>query len=584
MSRACKNSGAGASYGCRFAEHRHAGGVDCGRNQRPNRISDFGREHEKCQPSQWRVLISPRTRLDSYHRRVDPEMANTIIPSDTELVGLALSGDTSGLEGLYSRYFDRLFDFAARTVKDKHVAGDIVQDSFIKAYERLGNLRDPEAFRPWMYSIVRREAVTHFRSTRRETSTSTLEPEETTRINPLLGRESEDMMDDPVAVAELQDSAALVWEAAESLDADTYTVLDLHVRQGLTSAEIAKALGITKGSAYTRLNRTKERAAGAIATYLLVRKGSEDCEALARLVEAQPVPPVTPQLRKSVDRHVNECEECDERRKALVAPMQIFAALAAVPVPAGMKSAVWSSVSNATDVSPGPRRWRRWLVAGVLFVFMAFGAATVAVIAANSESHTETTPTVDASPSTLGVPEGPGPVQDDPDASPQEPEVPPDSSIPDRSIPDDPIPTSVPTTAAPTTTVPPTTTTAAPDTTPPVMDPASVSETDIYELDFGVNICPEGTPSSSTIVVSVVDQHSGVASVTASWVTSLGSTTVTMNGVGGSYQTVFGPFDYPTIVDPESEAIEIVLRATDLVGNQSTSMTSVTVHSLLECF
>lgn len=511
-------------------------------------------------------------------------MANTIIPSDTELVGLALSGDTSGLEGLYSRYFDRLFDFAARTVKDKHVAGDIVQDSFIKAYERLGNLRDPEAFRPWMYSIVRREAVTHFRSTRRETSTSTLEPEETTRINPLLGRESEDMMDDPVAVAELQDSAALVWEAAESLDADTYTVLDLHVRQGLTSAEIANALGITKGSAYTRLNRTKERAAGAIATYLLVRKGSDDCEALARLVEAQPVPPVTPKLRKSVDRHVNECEECDERRKALVAPMQIFAALAAVPVPAGMKSAVWSSVSNATDVSPGPRRWRRWLVAGVLFVFMAFGAATVAVIAANSESHTETTPTVDASPSTLGVPEGPGPVQDDPDASPQEPEVPPDSSIPDRSIPDDPIPTSVPTTAAPTTTVPPTTTTAAPDTTPPVMDPASVSETDIYELDFGVNICPEGTPSSSTIVVSVVDQHSGVASVTASWVTSLGSTTVTMNGVGGSYQTVFGPFDYPTIVDPESEAIEIVLRATDLVGNQSTSMTSVTVHSLLECF
>ncbi len=526
-------------------------------------------------------------------------MANTTTATDTQLVALALSGDPSGLEGLYGRYFDRLFDFAARAVKDKHAAADIVQDSFIKAHERLGQLRDPEAFRPWMYSIVRREAVAHFRSTRRETSISTLEPEETTRINPLLGKPSEDMMDNPVAVAEFEDSAALVWEAAESLDADTYTVLDLHVRQGLSSAEIAEVLGITKGSAYTRLNRTKERAAGAIATYLLVRKGSDDCDVLAQLVAAQPVPPVTPRLRKSVDRHVNACEECDERRKTLVAPMQIFAAFAAVPVPAGVKSAVWSSVSDRTNTIQGPRRWRRWFVAGAVLVFVAFGVATVAVIAANSGRDTQAMPTVDATQSTLGAPEGLGPAEEDSDVAPHLPGAPLNDSAPDRSIPDDPIPTQAPTTAAPVTTVPattvpattvppttvpPTTTTAAPDTTPPVMHPASVSQTDIYELDFGVNVCPPGTPSSSTIAVSVIDGHSGVASVTASWTTSQGSSTVTMNGVGGLYQTTFGPFDYPTVLDSSSESIAVTLKATDLAGNQSTTMTAVTVHSLLGCF
>lgn len=123
---------------------------------------------------------------------------------------------------------------------------------------------------------------------------STLEATETTRINPILAKPSEDMMDNPAAVAELEDSAALVWEAAESLDADTHAMLDRHVRQGLTSAEIAEVLGITTGSAYTRLNRMKERAAGAIATYLLVRKGSGDCDVLAGLVAAQSIPPDHP--------------------------------------------------------------------------------------------------------------------------------------------------------------------------------------------------------------------------------------------------------------------------------------------------
>ena len=62
-------------------------------------------------------------------------------------------------EELYRRYFERIYDFAVRTTRDRHKAADAVQDAFLKAHERIRQLRDPGAFRTWMYAIVRRELL-----------------------------------------------------------------------------------------------------------------------------------------------------------------------------------------------------------------------------------------------------------------------------------------------------------------------------------------------------------------------------------------------------------------------------------------
>ena len=248
------------------------------------------------------------------------------------------------------------------------MAGDVVQEAFIRAHGRLDQLRDPDAFRTWMYAIVRRETVSHFRRQKRERAVSTLEDAEAAAVNPLLSQPSTDVTADPVVSAELADSAALVWEAAAALDADTYTVLDLHVRQGLSSAEIAEVLDISKGSAYTRLNRTKERAAGAIATYLLVRNGTSDCPELGSLVAEHDMPPVSKQLKRRVDTHVRGCEACEARRRAMVAPLQVFAALAAVPPPVHRATLGWEDVVAAR----GRRRSRRLAVVVGAALFVAF--------------------------------------------------------------------------------------------------------------------------------------------------------------------------------------------------------------------
>jgi len=84
--------------------------------------------------------------------------------SDAQLVTAYLAGDRSALAGIYDRFADSLYDTAAAMLRDRHEAADAVQDVFLIAAERLGQLRDPERLRPWMFAILRNEV---YRRTKR---------------------------------------------------------------------------------------------------------------------------------------------------------------------------------------------------------------------------------------------------------------------------------------------------------------------------------------------------------------------------------------------------------------------------------
>ncbi len=498
-------------------------------------------------------------------------------------------------EELYRRYFERIYDFAVRTTRDRHKAADAVQDAFLKAHERIRQLRDPGAFRTWLFAIVRRELLAEFRRARRDVPTATITNDDS-GLNPLLMAIDDDALSNPMASAELADSAALVWEAAESLDSDTYTVLDLHVRQGLSSAEIAEVLGISKGNAYTKLNRMKERTGAAISTYLLIRKGTRDCDELSRIVASESLPPVAASLRRTVDRHVRNCDVCDEKRRALVAPMEIFAALAAVPPPNGLGAAIWEGISGSSPGGTGaarrrPRKTLAFVAALIALLGLASGAAAVlfagdapAGLAANEEgaamgsdapatiARATSLPSDDVIDSDLT---GTSPVGDGP--------VGPASTTP-TSAPD---PSSNPNTSAPTTTAAPTTTSSSatlPDTTPPSIAPASSSPGQIWELDEDFLSCPPNFARISEITAVVSDGDSGVVIVEASWTIGSASITLPMMPANGVYAANFGPFNYMSVADSTSPSIVIVIRATDGVGNESKASVNVVVNSLGTCF
>ena len=69
------------------------------------------------------------------------------------------AGDRGAFAAIYDRYADRLHDFCWSVLRDRDEAADATQDAFLVAAERLGQLRDPERLRPWLYAVARSQAL-----------------------------------------------------------------------------------------------------------------------------------------------------------------------------------------------------------------------------------------------------------------------------------------------------------------------------------------------------------------------------------------------------------------------------------------
>ena len=70
--------------------------------------------------------------------------------NDAQLVTAYTAGDRGALAGIYDRYSAGLYDTAAAMLRDRHEAADAMQDVFLIAAERMGQLREPERLKPWL--------------------------------------------------------------------------------------------------------------------------------------------------------------------------------------------------------------------------------------------------------------------------------------------------------------------------------------------------------------------------------------------------------------------------------------------------
>lgn len=88
---------------------------------------------------------------------------------DQELVDLYITGDESCLKLLISRHQKRVFSYIMMVVRDRHLAEDIFQDTFIKVIQTLkrGSYNDEGKFLPWVLRIAHNLVIDHFRRQKR---------------------------------------------------------------------------------------------------------------------------------------------------------------------------------------------------------------------------------------------------------------------------------------------------------------------------------------------------------------------------------------------------------------------------------
>ena len=79
--------------------------------------------------------------------------------NDADLIQRVLDGDQDAFTTLVNKYQKSVHALVWRKIGDFHIAEELTQDVFLKAYKRLSTLKRPEQFPGWLYVIATRHCV-----------------------------------------------------------------------------------------------------------------------------------------------------------------------------------------------------------------------------------------------------------------------------------------------------------------------------------------------------------------------------------------------------------------------------------------
>jgi RNA polymerase sigma-70 factor (ECF subfamily) len=93
-------------------------------------------------------------------------------PTDAELIAAVVQGDTASFEPLIRKYQPRVFATARRYARRESEVEDIVQEVFIKAFQKLGGFRGEAPFEHWLMRLAMRTCYDFLRAHQRNRETS----------------------------------------------------------------------------------------------------------------------------------------------------------------------------------------------------------------------------------------------------------------------------------------------------------------------------------------------------------------------------------------------------------------------------
>jgi RNA polymerase sigma factor (sigma-70 family) len=254
---------------------------------------------------------------------------------DSEVVAAIVAGDPAGLAEAYDRYAGPLYVFCQAMLREPADAADVVQDTFVIAAPRMSALRDPQRLRPWLYTVARNECL------RRLRVRSLQAPLE----------EAPDVTDEAADVAadmERAELRALVREALPGVGPAEQEVLDLQLRHGLASSEVASVLGVSRNHAHALMSRARVQLETALGALVVARSGRQECAELNAVLDGWDGR-LTVLVRKRVNRHVERCAICSRRREQEMTPAMLLgvAPVLALPLVASLPAALRDQVMRA---------------------------------------------------------------------------------------------------------------------------------------------------------------------------------------------------------------------------------------------
>lgn len=153
------------------------------------------------------------------------------------------NGEVKAQFMLYKQYSKTMYNIAIRLLNNKMDAEDILQESFVTVFEKLGELTNKDAFGSWLKRIVINNCLTHLRHHK-------FEFDDINDYSPADFPNEEE--------TELNLNPELVHNAIKDLPEGGRTVLVLHALEGYKHREIAELLGVSESTSKTQYKRALE--------------------------------------------------------------------------------------------------------------------------------------------------------------------------------------------------------------------------------------------------------------------------------------------------------------------------------------
>ena len=166
-----------------------------------------------------------------------------------ELINGCLQNNRKFQEQLFKLYYGKMLVVSMQYTKDRDTAQEIVQDSFIKIFEKLNLFDNKGSLEGWVRRIVVNTAIDRIRKSKKDPF--------------LIDNDNDYMLGGTNPMEELEDhrlseeKSEIILEAIQQLSPAYRTVFNLYVIEDFTHKEIAEKLGISEGTSKSNLSKAR---------------------------------------------------------------------------------------------------------------------------------------------------------------------------------------------------------------------------------------------------------------------------------------------------------------------------------------
>ena len=196
----------------------------------------------------------------------------TVISDEAEVLALARTGDTQAFSNLIQRYEGKIFRLAQHITQNREDAEDVLQETFLKAYEHLDQFQGNSKFYTWIVRIAVNQALMKLRKRKSDRSVSLDEGVDTGED--IVAREIAAWDENPEERYSREEINVILDSAVQSLAPSYRAVFLLRDVEELSTDETAEALDLSVPAVKSRLLRARLQLRDKL-TQFFKRKGDD---------------------------------------------------------------------------------------------------------------------------------------------------------------------------------------------------------------------------------------------------------------------------------------------------------------------